>query len=456
MTVEKGTHSGRPIPGPARDYHFPAFTRQALTNGLGIIVAPIRRLPVVSVLAVVDGGALWDEAEREGTASLTAKLLLEGAGDLDGAALTERFEQLGASIEAGADWDGSVVSMTVTSRHLAEAMGLFAQVLRQPTFKPREVERIKAERLADLLQLRAEPRGLADEAFESAVYHPTSRYSKSLGGSEASVQAIASDDIRRLYSSRYSPRTTTLVITGDISEGEAVELARKYFDDWSGNAGPTESRADRPARDSRATHLVVRPDSPQSELRIGHVGIPRTHPDYFDVVVMNAILGGLFNSRINLNLREAHAYTYSAFSGFDWRRDAGPFVASSAVRTDVTVEAITEIIAEIERMRREGVTEDELTLAKSYLDGVFPIRYETTSAVAAALANQLIFGLPHDYFDTYRDNIRRVSAESVHRVAEEHLRSNQLQVVVVGDPSVEDKLRALQFGEFIQREAVVP
>jgi predicted Zn-dependent peptidase len=183
------------------------------------------------------------------------------------------------------------------------------------------------------------------------------------------------------------------------------------------------------------------------------MGIPRTHPDYFDVVVMNAILGGLFNSRINLNLREARAYTYSAFSGFDWRRDAGPFVVSSAVRTDVTVEALTEALGEIDRMRREDVTESELTLAKSYLDGVFPIRYETTAGVAAALANQVMFELPQDYFDTYRSHIRAVTVASVRRAAERHLHPNELQAVVVGDPSIGEKLRALGFGEIIQREA---
>jgi predicted Zn-dependent peptidase len=181
--------------------------------------------------------------------------------------------------------------------------------------------------------------------------------------------------------------------------------------------------------------------------------VPRTHKDYFDLVVMNAILGGLFNSRINLNLREAHAYTYGAFSAFDWRRDAGPLVVSTAVRTDVTAEAITEIVNEIERIRREPVDEQELTLATSYLDGVFPIRYETTAAVASALANQVIFGLPDDYFDTYRAHIRKVTVTSVQKAAKEHLHMDKLQAVVVGDPSVGDKLRALGFGDFIQRDA---
>jgi zinc protease len=453
MTATAMPKPQRPVPGASREYHFPPFERSSLSNELRLVVAPIRRLPIVTVLAVVDAGALWDSTGREGTGPLTAKLLLEGAGDVDGAQLTEQFEALGATIESGADWDAAVISMTVMSQHLANAMELFATVLRRPAFRLREVERLKAERLAEILQLRAEPRGLADEAFEAAVYHATSRYSTSLGGSERSVADIEVGDIRSFYEARYSPATTSLIMTGDVDTATAMQLAEKHLGDWSGPSAKNPPRADQPARDTRATHHVIRPESPQSEIRIGHVGVARTHPDYFDLVVMNAILGGLFNSRINLNLREAHAYTYGAFSVFDWRRDAGPLVVSTAVRTDVTSEAVVEILNEIERMRREPVQDQELSLAKSYLDGVFPIRYETTAAVAAALANQVIFRLPDDYFDAYRGHIRRVSIESVQRVAKEHLHPERLQAVVVGDPSAGDSLRALKFGDFIAETA---
>lgn len=447
------TRPARPIPGAPRPYHFPRFERESLPNGLRIIVAPIRRLPIASVLAVVDGGALWDVAGREGTATLCAKLLLEGAGDLEGAELTERFEKLGATIEAGADWDASIVSMTATSQHLPEAFGLFASVLREPLFRPREIERLKAERISELIQLRAEPRGLADESFEAAVYSPAARYAVSLGGTGQSVESIAREDIQAFYTRRFTPATTTIVITGDVDVASAVRLVREAFGSWVGSAPHGAPRGDAPARGTRATHLVVKPDAPQSELRVGHIGVPRTHRDYFSIVVMNAILGGLFNSRINLNLREAHAYTYGAFSGFDWRRDSGPFVVSTAVRTDVTAEAIAEIITEIDRMRSTPVSDQELSLAKSYLDGVFPIRYETTAAVAAALANQVIFGLPDDYFDAYREHIRSVTAQSVHDAARHHLAPDRLQAVVVGDAATEEKLRALGFGDFMKREA---
>jgi zinc protease len=164
--------------------------------------------------------------------------------------------------------------------------------------------------------------------------------------------------------------------------------------------------------------------------------VPRRHPDYFPIVVMNAILGGLFSSRINLNLREAHAYTYGAFSSFDWRRDAGPFSVATAVRSDVTDAAVREILVEIDRMRAGEVSDSELTLATSYLDGVFPIRFESTTAIANALASLVSYGLPNDYFDRYRANIRAVTATDVLNAARTHVRPDHLQIVAVGDPAL--------------------
>jgi zinc protease len=181
---------------------------------------------------------------------------------------------------------------------------------------------------------------------------------------------------------------------------------------------------------------VAKADAPQSEVRVGHAGLSRSAPDYFDVLVMNAVLGGLFSSRINLNLREAHGYTYGAFSAFEWRRGAGPFVVHTAVKSDVTGEAVREILSEIDRMRHEEISPDELTLATSYLDGVFPIRYETTSAIAGALANLIIHGLPEGYYDQYRAHVRGVTTAGVLRAAQRHLHPDRLRIVVVGDPAL--------------------
>ena len=437
----------RPVPGATRPYHFPRFERRQLSNGLQLIVAPIAKLPLVTMIALVDAGAVCDAPSREGVAQLTAKLLLEGTEASDGAALTERFERLGASVESHADWDVGAVSVTALSQNVRESLALLAEVLRTPAFREREVARLKAEREAELLQLQAEPRGLADELFSRFLYAPTSRYARPDGGDAESVAAITRDDIVRFYRARYQPSALTMIVVGDLTVDRADALVRETLGDWQGAAVQPVATIDMPARLTRAVHVVAKPDAPQSELRVGHVGIPRTHPDYFPTVVMNAVLGGLFSSRINLNLREAHGYTYGAFSSFDWRRQAGPFAVSTAVRSDVTDASAREILLEIDRMRAEPISADELSLSTSYLDGVFPIRYETTAAIAAALANMAIYGLPDDFFDRYRDRVRSISVEQVLAAARAHLQADALQLVVVGDPSaVVSPLASLKLG----------
>lgn len=444
-TIEQ--KADRPRPGPRREYHFPPFERRRFENGLELIVSPVPKLPLVTVAAVFDAGAVCDPAGREGTAQLVAKLLLEGTERSDGAELTEQFERLGASIDAHADWDAAGVTMTVLAEHLPAAFALLGEVIRTPGFRQREFERLRAERLAELLQLRAEPRGLADEMFARFLYTVESRFARFESGDEQSVQRIEREHLLGFYETRYVPGCTSIIVVGDIEPNRADAIARQALGDWSGAAAERAVAIDRPAQQGRAVHLVAKTDAPQSELRIGHVGIPRKHPDFFAVNVMNAVLGGLFNSRINLNLREAHGYTYGAFSSFEWRREAGPFLVHTAVRSDVTEAAAREIITEIDRMRAEAISVEELSLATSYLDGVFPIRFESTAAIAAALSVLALFQLPDDYYDTYRERVRQVSAQQVLEAARRHLHPEALQMVVVGDQAaVRGPLESMHFG----------
>ena len=426
----------RPAPAAPRSYRFPPFERERLGNGMHLVVAPVTKLPIATVIVIVEAGASAEPAGKEGVAALTARLLPEGAGKLDGAALADRFERLGASVEAHADWDVAAISLTALTAQLPQALALVRDLLRAPTFPDREVARLKEERLADLLQQRAEPRGLADEQFARALYVPNVRYASPSDGDAGSVRALTRDDVHAFYTARYRPAATTLVIAGDLTLLEARALADTLFGDWAGDRPVPVVTAVDTAQSGRLTRIVSKADAPQSELRVGHVGLARGAPDYFDAMVMNAVLGGLFSSRINLNLREAHGYTYGAFSAFEWRRGAGPFVVSTAVKSDVTGAAVREILGEIERIRRDEIGEEELTLATSYLDGVFPIRYETTAAIAAALANLVIHSLPDDYYDRYRDRVRAVTTRSVLRAAQTHLHPDRMRIVVVGDPTV--------------------
>ena len=439
--------SVRPIPGAPRAYSFPAFETVTLPNGLRIVIAPQRKLPLVTVLALVDAGSTADPVGQEGVAQLTASLLTEGTGTLTGAALAELVELMGSSLDSGADWDSSVVKLTTLSSRLPEAISVLARVLTEPSLPEDEFQRLRTERLADLLQQRSEPRSLADEAFAQVIYAPGARYAKPDGGTEQSVRALTLDQLRAFHADRYSPMVTTVVLVGDVSVDEGIALVSKVLGGWSG-ARPADSAApDTTLLTAQGVRIVRKVDAPQSELRVGHVGPRRLTPDYFPLVLCNAILGGLFSSRLNLNLREEHAYTYGAHSGFDWRRWAGPFSMDAAVQSDVSAKAVREILNEFEKIRTEPVTVSELSLAQSYLDGVFPIRFESTRAIASALASQSIFGLPADYYDTYRASIRAVTAEQILNASQVHLHPDRLQVVAVGDPdSISSDLSALDIG----------
>jgi zinc protease len=250
------------------------------------------------------------------------------------------------------------------------------------------------------------------------------------------VASLSRSDIADFYRERYRTGATTVVVAGDISLGHARDLVARAFADW--NVGTPAGRlVSATARSNRRMlHIVNKVDAPQSELRVGHIGLQRKHPDFFPVLVMNAVLGGLFGSRINLNLREVHGYTYGASSYFDWRRAPGPFVVSTAVQSEVTAAALREILNEIDRIRSEPISDSELSLARDYLSGVFPIRYETTAAIASALASLVVYELPADYYDSYRRNVSAVSVDAVLNAARAHIHPDEIQTTVVGDARV--------------------
>lgn len=437
----------RPNPGIPREYHFPKFDRRVLNNGLTILVAPTHSLPIVTVLAIIDAGGVAEPAGQEGVAAITAQALNEGTPKYDGEVFTDYLEHLGTSVGGSAGWDSASLAMTVLSDNLENAFVHFAEALVTPTFPAPAIERLKAERYAELMQIESEPRELADEKFDEYIYDATSRFRLPLGGTAGSVKSLSRDTVVAFHAARYQPSATTLIVVGDVEIDAVERIVSAALASWSGAAVPTAMANDKAGRTSRAIRIVRKEDAPQSEVRIGHVGAPRTHPDYFSITVMNAVLGGLFSSRINLNLREAHGYTYGASSSFDWRREAGPFVVGTAVASDVTVPAIQETLKEIDRMRSEPISESELSLATSYLAGVFPIRYETTAAIAAALATLTIYDLPENWYDTYRARMSAVTIDDVLHAARTHLHPDFMQIVIVGDATaIREPLEAVAFG----------
>lgn len=438
----------RPSAGKPRAYAFPDAERRTLANGLTVITAPLPRLPAVTVLAIADGGAETDPAGQAGLGAITARALAEGTRRLSGDELADAFERLGGELGTDAGWTRAECGTTVLASRLEPTLRLISEVLREPAFAEGDVSRLREERLAELLQIEAEPRELADDQFARIAFGQNSRYAEPVAGSTPSISGLTSHDVAGHFGRRYLARNITLILAGDVEIATAQRLTESMYGQWEPGPVLPPPEIGESTRVARAVHIVARPDAPQTEIRVGHPSVPRLDPDFHAVTVMNAILGGLFNSRINLNLRERHAFTYGAFSSFDWRRQGSLFEVSTAVRSDVTAAALTEILTEISRICEADVSESELSLARDYLTGVFPIRFETTAAIAAAIATQESFGLDRRFYDDYRERIAAVTVADVRRVAQRILDVSRVQVLLVGDPQmIRGPIEALDVGE---------
>jgi zinc protease len=466
MTLEE-ILAARPEPGQPRDYHFPDFARTVLPAGLQVLTVHVPGRPLVSANLVVRRGAGDEPATLAGATILAARAMTEGTERYPGVELTEAAERLGATLHADASWDGFGASVDVAGSRLGAALELLAELVERPTFPDEDVARLREERLNDLLQVRADPRRRVELAFTSTIYSDVSPYARPAGGKEETVRLLDPAALRKVHGTLLDPAQAAIVIGGDLRGFDVPGLVEKAFGSFgqgSHASGSPASGSPAPlppapsvgsAVDRRIVRFYHRPGSVQTEIRIGHVGLPRRVPDFHAVQLMSAILGGLFNSRLQMNLREEKGYTYSIGAGFDMRRAAGPFSVRTAVQTPATVPAIRECLAELDRMRETDVTAAELSAARDYLVGVFPLRFETPGAVVSAIAGLHTQGLPDDELAGYRDSIEAVAIRAVRQAAIDHIHPDRLAIVAVGDvDAVGADLEAGGFGEVeIVREA---
>jgi zinc protease len=425
----------RPTPGTPRPYEFPDVERSRLSNGLALVVADLPGRPLVSATLVLRNGAV-DEPEGDGGATvLAARALTEGTEAHDAIELVEASERLGASLHAEAGWDAMSIGVDVPAARLEPALELVAEVVLRPTFPEAEVDRLRDERLNDLLQAEADPRRRADEAFAATIYSGGSPYHRPSGGKRETVEGLDGGRLRTAYRRGLDPSRATLVVGGDLSGIDVRAVANRLLGEWGAMFGARSSGtivAENAVRE-RFVRVLHRPGSVQTEIRIGHVGVARRIPDYHALSVMAAILGGLFNSRLNTKLREEKGYTYGAGAGFDLRRGPGPFAARAAVNTEVTVPAVLDTMAELERIRSSPVTDAELKSARDFLVGVFPLRFETAGAIVGALAGLAVHDLPDDELARYRSAIEAVTVDAVLEAAVTHIRPDAAAIVLVGD-----------------------
>lgn len=440
-----------PATGPPRAFRFPAVTRTTLDNGVDVRAVPHRGAPVVSLAALVRGGSAADPDDRPGLAAFTADLLDDGAGDLDGPGLADALARIGADADIEVWPDATVATVTTLARHADRALALMADLLQRPRFAAADIERARGLRLDRLRQLRAHAATTADRALTRALYgsHP---YGHPGIGDTASVTAISDTDIRAFHRTTVVPSRTTLVVAGDLDVEAAARLAANRFGEWTGRpTAATLGNAAIPPPEARVL-LVSRPAAPQSELRIGQVSASRRTPDYHALLLWNAALGGQFVSRLNLNLRQAKGYTYGVRSGFDFRRDRGPFSIHTSVQTAVTADAVAEILREVRELCTTApLTANELTRARAAVGLGFPRGFETAQQVARAVAQLALHDIDTTHFERFVPQLMALSLDEVTAAAARHVAPDRLTAVVVGDPAqVAPQLeaRGLPFQQF--------
>jgi predicted Zn-dependent peptidase len=436
-----------PARGPAPAVNPPAPVERRMANGMRVLYVRKAQLPVVSAALVIRGaGSTDDPAALSGLASFTASMLDEGAAGKNALQIADALDLLGASLSAGAGWDAAQVNLYVLKKNFAPALALMSDVVMRPDFNAPDLQRVQEERITELTRARDQAAAIAGNAFQALVYgdaHPYGRFPTITG-----TRTLNRERVMAFHHAAYRPENATLILVGDV-DPSLQPVVEQAFGGWRGmgSAAAVEGRLDAPQIGATRIFLVDKPGAAQSEIRIGHPGVARNTPDYYALQVLNTLLGGAFTSRLNMNLRETHAWTYGARSGFSMRSGAGPFTAQAGVVTAATDSSLVEFFRELNRIRTEPIPAEELEKAKNYVALRFPQTLETTQQVAGSLGTLVTYGIDPAFFGSYTRGVMGVTAADVKRVAEQYVRPGNSVVVVVGDRSkIEAGIRAANLG----------
>jgi zinc protease len=443
INADEPWRAKQPSAAAARAVRVPEPQSFQLPNGLTVIALPqTGGVPVVSANLVLRSGSDANPLDKPGLASFTADLIDQGTTTRNAMQLAEEVAQIGASLNAGTSRDATTVSTSSLSRNFPAALALVADVALRPNFPAEEVERVRATRLAELVEQRGNPVQIVGNVTGKALYG-THQYGFSETGTVESNKQLTRDDLQAFWRQHFVPGNAALVVTGAISVPELRKLAETAFGAWPrGAVAPATLGV--PAAAPPRLVIVDRPGSPQTQLRVATFGIPRSSPDYVPVRVMNTILGGMFASRINMNLREEHGYTYGANSQFVYWRSGGPFSVATGVRTDVTAPAVHEVMIELKKMIETRVTPEELTLAKDAITLQLPALFETSDRTTTSLSTLFTHGLPLNYYSNLSEQISVVDAQAVQEAAKKYLVPDKFMVVAVGDRS--------KIGDLLEKE----
>ena len=450
VAAKGADRSKLPQPGTPPKAEFP-LERATLSNGLKVVLAERRAIPVVQFDLLLDAGFAADQFAQPGTASLAMSMLDEGTTTRSALQISDRLADLGASMGAGSRLDVSSVSLDALRERLDPALELYADVILHPAFRQTDVERLRKQRLVQIQREKADPLGMALRVFPRVVFGEGHAYANPWSGSgtEASARKITRDDLVKFHTTSFKPNHATMVVVGATTMAEIRPKLERLFAGWRPGDVPTKNIAEVAPSPKPEVYLLDRPGAEQTTLIAGNVAPPKANPDEPAIETMSAVLGSDFGSRLNMNLREDKHWSYGAYSFIRDARGPRPFLALAPVQTDKTKEAIVELQKELKGIVRDRpIQPDELERAKASLTLTLPGSWETNGAIAGTIGEIVAFGLDDRYFDTYADRVRAQTAASVTDAAARAVRPDQLIWVIVGDRTkIEPAVRELGLGE---------
>jgi zinc protease len=423
--------SQKPAASAELSFILPEVENFKLNNALDVIFVKRSHLPILRLNLVINGGTKTDPIQKKGLTNLFTLMIDEGAGEYNGLELMDEFDMLGTNFDLSCNNDGVYLGLRTLSENADRSIELFSKIVTKPHFDDISFAREKRKVLTRMIQLKDDPEEIASSVFEYIVLGKEDPYSYPIIGYEYDINNISIEDIKNFYNSYFVPNNSALIAVGDISKEELAEKLNRYLGNWKPKALDIESYKSS-VKESPGIFLIHKEDSVQSEIRIGHLSEKRDKHDYFQRTLLNNILGGQFSSRINLNLREDKGYTYGAFSRFNYFKECAFFYTSTSVGIESTGNAVKEIIKEL-NLIKEGVTENELEFAQLSTIGKYPASFETNQQIAHNLTTKYLYDLPNDYFHTYLDRIRDVTIEQVNKSAKDHIHTDKLVILVVGD-----------------------
>ena len=441
--------SNKPQPGNKINFDPPHFHKFKLNNGLEVYFISKTELPIVRINLVLNCGSRCDPVNLKGLTNLVSMCIDEGAGEYNALQLSDEIDLIGAHFSVYSDDDSIYITLQVLAEHFDKGFDLFKKVLLSPHFNEKDFEREKRKVLTRLIQFRDEPDYLANTAFEFLLFGKDDPYASPIPGFDTTVNSISNNDLKNYYSSYFGAENAAIVVVGNINENKLRSSLNIFSDEWNSNVKQMVFQSELNLSDKKL-YIVDKKDSVQTEIRIGHLTSKRNEEDYYNKLMFNLVLGGQFTSRINLNLREKHGYTYGASSRFNYYKDAGIFNVSTSVGIENTTNALHEIFSELEEIKK-GVSEEELQFAKSSIIRKFPANFESYGQVASNFVGKIIYGLADDYFETYIEKIKSVKLQDVNEAADKSILTGSLVTVLVGDyKKISEQLKTDKYGEIVK------